>query len=179
MTEDKDATIGRLTAERDELKGRKTAAIINGDGPMVLSKAVVRKLVEDRDAARAEGFAQGIEAAVELHEQLWRETDAYKRERIRALSPTPQADFPKPARKDGRDPCGECRLQLGEICDICGASNTPQADPVREAALGVKRIVEEIDGAMRHGDWRDEHGVRLKDTPEWVALYNALAQKGE
>jgi hypothetical protein len=46
-----------------------------------------------------------------------------------------------------------------------------------EAARGMKRIVEEIDGAMNHGAWRDEKsGMRLKDTPEWVALYNALAK---
>lgn len=45
---------------------------------------------------------------------------------------------------------------------------------VLDAALGMKRIVEEIDGAMNHGTWRDESGARLKDTPEWVALYNAL-----
>jgi len=42
------------------------------------------------------------------------------------------------------------------------------------AGLGLKRIVEEVDGAMRHGTWRDAHGMRLKDTPEWVAFYNSL-----
>ena len=47
---------------------------------------------------------------------------------------------------------------------------------VLEAVRGMKRIVEEIDGAMNHGTWRDEHGVRLKDTPEWVALYNAIVE---
>ncbi len=31
-------------------------------------------------------------------------------------------DFPKPQRKDGEEPCGECHLQPNEICDICGAS---------------------------------------------------------
>lgn len=29
--------------------------------------------------------------------------------------------FPKPKRKDGGEPCGECLLQPGERCDICGA----------------------------------------------------------
>lgn len=29
--------------------------------------------------------------------------------------------FPKPQRRDGKDPCGECRLPIGETCDICGA----------------------------------------------------------
>lgn len=48
---------------------------------------------------------------------------------------------------------------------------------VRAAAEALVKIVEGIDGAMRHGTWRDELGMRLKDTPEWVALYVALAQK--
>lgn len=49
-------------------------------------------------------------------------------------------------------------------------------DRIAEAARSLRQIVEEIDGAMNHGTWRDDHGARLKDTPEWVALYNALTQ---
>jgi hypothetical protein len=30
-------------------------------------------------------------------------------------------EFPKPQRRDGKEPCGECHLQVGEVCDICGA----------------------------------------------------------
>jgi len=44
------------------------------------------------------------------------------------------------------------------------------------AGLGLKRIVEEFDGAMKHGTWRDENRMRLKDTPEWVAFYNAITE---
>lgn len=33
-----------------------------------------------------------------------------------------QSDFPKPQRKDGGEPCGECHIQPGETCDICGAA---------------------------------------------------------
>lgn len=44
------------------------------------------------------------------------------------------------------------------------------------AALGMRRIIEEIDGVMNHGTWRDERGLRLKDTKEWVALYNAISK---
>jgi hypothetical protein len=44
-----------------------------------------------------------------------------------------------------------------------------------QSGLGLKRIVEEIDGAMNHGTWRDDQGTRLKDTQEWVQFYNALA----
>ena len=40
------------------------------------------------------------------------------------------APFPKPGRNDGGEPCGECRLPYGEMCDICGAKHT--ADPVSE-----------------------------------------------
>ena len=51
----------------------------------------------------------------------------------------------------------------------------PEIAALVEAAQGLKRIVEEIDGAMSHGTWRDERGVRMKDTPEWVSAYVALA----
>jgi len=51
-------------------------------------------------------------------------------------------------------------------------------DGLLEAAKGLKRIVEEIDGTMNHGTWRDDKGVRLKDTPEWVALYLAISEAG-
>lgn len=30
--------------------------------------------------------------------------------------------FPQPSRKDGGEPCGECGIQPGETCDICGAA---------------------------------------------------------
>jgi hypothetical protein len=52
-------------------------------------------------------------------------------------------------------------------------------DTLYLAGLGLKRIVEEIDGAMDHGTWRDERGLRLKDTPEWVKFYNSLTITGE
>lgn len=57
--------------------------------------------------------------------------------------------------------------------------NVASADPKSNllgAARGMKRIVEEIDGSMTHGTWRDANGMRLKDTPEWVALYLAIAE---
>ena len=28
----------------------------------------------------------------------------------------------QPQRRDGKEPCGECRLKAGETCDICGAA---------------------------------------------------------
>lgn len=36
-----------------------------------------------------------------------------------------EARFPQITRKDGCEPCGECRLNIGETCDICGAINRP------------------------------------------------------
>lgn len=33
--------------------------------------------------------------------------------------------FPQPDRnRAGKEPCGECHLRPGEICDVCGASDT-------------------------------------------------------
>lgn len=61
---------------------------------------------------------------------------------------------------------------------ILAALEAPDAGVVAElveAAKALKAIVEEIRGAMEHGTWRDGKGQRLKDTPEWVAFYNALA----
>ena len=51
-------------------------------------------------------------------------------------------------------------------------TNPRDAQTAPEAAL--IEIVEGIKGAMDHGTWRDEKGMRLKDTPEWVAFYNTV-----
>lgn len=48
-----------------------------------------------------------------------------------------------------------------------------EVEALRKAAKGMVRIVEEFDGAVKHGTWCDSNGMRLKDTPEWVALYLA------
>lgn len=40
------------------------------------------------------------------------------------------------------------------------------------AADALISIVDGI-GGLSHGTWRDEKGVRLKDTPEWVSFYVA------
>lgn len=32
-----------------------------------------------------------------------------------------ECTMPQPRRRDGQPPCGECHLQDGEVCDICGA----------------------------------------------------------
>lgn len=50
----------------------------------------------------------------------------------------------------------------------------PEVQALVDALRGLRRIVEGIDGAMAHGTWRDDIGIRFKDTPEWVEAYNAL-----
>lgn len=49
----------------------------------------------------------------------------------------PEEPFPQPSRKDGGEPCGECRIPPGDTCDICGAvaTDTSGADPAGRAAL--------------------------------------------
>ncbi len=37
--------------------------------------------------------------------------------------------MPQPRRRDGQPPCGECHLQDGEVCDICGAHAEPPPAP--------------------------------------------------
>lgn len=49
----------------------------------------------------------------------------------------PFADFPEPQRRDGKEPCGECHLQVGEVCDICGAVQPVELkEPRDERAVG-------------------------------------------
>ncbi len=48
----------------------------------------------------------------------------------------------------------------------------PASDELLEAATALVGIVEGV-GVLNHGKWSDEHGLRLKDTPEWVAFYIA------
>lgn len=65
--------------------------------------------------------------------------------------------FPQPSRKDGGEPCGECRIQPGETCDICGAVNPPPETNVagpRYAHVGYQWRAR----ASRHdlwSPWRD------------------------
>lgn len=50
--------------------------------------------------------------------------------------------FPKPGRRDGQEPCGECHLQAGETCDICGAKHASSVDveaAVESAAIRIIR----------------------------------------
>lgn len=51
----------------------------------------------------------------------------------------PEADFPRPGRKDGGEPCGECRLPAGETCDICGA-----VAPQPEGKISAEALIDLI-----------------------------------
>ena len=66
-------------------------------------------------------------------------------------------------------------LEADPAALVAEALRLPEVRALVETMAGLKRIVEEIDGAMNHGTWRDEKGMRLKDTPEWVSAYAALA----
>lgn len=49
--------------------------------------------------------------------------------------------FPQPSRRDGKEPCGECHLQPGETCDICGARQAPLVPSADHA-----RLLAEVEG---------------------------------
>lgn len=61
------------------------------------------------------------------------------------------ADFPKPRRNVGAEPCGECYLKNGETCDICGAVRpyVPSAAVIEaacRAAVSASRPSADPDG---------------------------------
>jgi hypothetical protein len=64
------------------------------------------------------------------------------RKLLAALQPSGQT-LPKPGRNDGGEPCGECHLQPGETCDICGAAHP--SGQTRQVKLDrVNAIAEEL-----------------------------------
>lgn len=66
---------------------------------------------------------------------------------------------------------------LARITDLEARLAAAEAgeDALAAALMGLRSIVEGIDGAMNHGTWRDENSLRLKDTSAWIAAYLALA----
>jgi len=61
-----------------------------------------------------------LAAAEERGRSEERERCAYEQTYAQARK---KDQFPQPRRNDGGKPCGECRIQLDETCDICGAVN--------------------------------------------------------
>ena len=69
--------------------------------------------------------------------------------------------FPQPQRRDDLPPCGECHLQRGETCDICGAIQVEQAVLQRIAARWVReRGRNPSDYAWFLGNWRALAGLK-------------------
>ena len=96
----------------------------------------------------------------------------------------PSSIAPAPLKRIAEIALGaaEAELEWTDAVDIIASSlNAAQASmtPMLNAAQALRKIVEGIEGTMNHGTWRDDHGRRLKDAPEWVDLYNAVcdAQK--
>jgi hypothetical protein len=54
-------------------------------------------------------------------------------ERLAALAQSDAEPIPQPQRNDGGEPCGECHLQPGETCDVCGAKAQSDAGPIARA----------------------------------------------
>lgn len=139
-----EAKLAEVTAELEAIKGRKVAAIINGDGPMTVQKSTIRKLVEERDTARSAGtFAQGIEAAARVLEErgsdgwaehVMAEYAAVCCEAIRALSPTPQADPVREAAKQHAVALEQCALFAGDAGEHIAKSMTEAATFLRALA---------------------------------------------
>ena len=54
-------------------------------------------------------------------------------------------------------------------------SSEPLSMPDTKALEAADRLISIVDGigGLSHGTWRDEKGMRIKDTPEWVSFYVA------
>ncbi len=99
---------------------RATPAVqLRADGAVDIDWSMVRSILM-QGAAIQQDYQAGKFATYEHYSARM---DAAARERIDELSASPAAakEFPKPSSRIGKDPCGECHLQPGERCDICGA----------------------------------------------------------
>jgi hypothetical protein len=93
--------------------------------------------------------------------------------RIAALAQSDEEPFPQPQRNDGGEPCGECHLQTGETCDVCGAlaqSAEPKGIDLDDADRAYDKWAEHRNGQSRLDAFRAgvEFGLR----------HTALAQSG-
>ncbi len=101
--------IGSMNAQGNELNAVCPGA---GDGTHMVMKLLRVK----RDVAVAAMQSGDVVAMLTAYLQL-----APALKLTTEDAPPADADFPKPGRKDGGTPCGECHLSPGEVCDICGA----------------------------------------------------------
>jgi hypothetical protein len=100
------------------------ASPANRGGPFYnLDDALALLALEDKTAS------PDSDVVMLAREALWKiarnEDAAYSRElaahALAALEDKTDGRFPQPSRKAEAEACGECRLQPGETCDICGA----------------------------------------------------------
>ena len=95
----------------------------NEENPYVLWREIHRLRTEVQGPS---GFATWQDAAVA--ERVRR---VKAEQELRAAQPAPLRDPLVAIRwRPGEEPCGECHLQAGEVCDICGASQpAPAQEP--------------------------------------------------
>jgi hypothetical protein len=78
---------------------------------------------KSQSAMLREQWASGARLHVSFPECSHNQGD-FIADTIRAMMTSPITEFPQPARKQpGERPCGECHINPGETCDICGASH--------------------------------------------------------
>ena len=105
------------------------------DGAVVLLDAA-DEIERLRGAHQPEGKAEAVgeyELAETVHGEIVRIVKRHNPLK-EAIQPSGQT-LPKPGRNDGGEPCGECHLQPGETCDICGA-----AQPSGQTRAGIERL---------------------------------------
>ena len=82
--------------------------------------------------AAANELLDSLEAIIERWDTpLWKDapnTGNYINAARLVVAKAKGEQFPQPSKKTGGDPCGECHLQAGETCDICGAIAKAKGD---------------------------------------------------
>jgi len=132
-------------------------------GPNARFIAAARTLIPDMSAAIAERDEQ-IERLNHLFDLSQKTTEA-----VLARTEAAEMETMEQARLNG----------MGAERELALMAKAERWERLFAATTGMVSIVEGIDGVMNHGVWRDERGMRLKDTPEWVSLYNNHAAMKE
>lgn len=128
----RDAQVERLTKERDDIHTlwlkccSNSVALVHQHDEL---KAQVERLTYELDRWKE------VDANKPDWEKLWEEQS----EKVDTLTAQVERLIAKEGEriskalvsitcKDGGEPCGECHIQPGETCDICGATNEPRKD---------------------------------------------------
>lgn len=78
--------------------------------------------------------------------------------------------LPKPGRRDGQEPCGECHLQAGEKCDVCGAKDTREPDGFPAPTGDGMRDLARIEAHMT----TEERLAALPETRQITGEFDAM-----